>query len=98
MNHRGTFAVAPSRRAAPLLLAVLLLPFQPTPPLLAGTSSQRDPTAVFATPGTKTVTLTVCRSGACSTTTKTVRVLDPAPVLSFAAVQPATAEVGQLVA
>jgi len=94
MSHRGTFAVAPSRRATFLLLA-LLLPF--APPLAADGSSQRDPSATFSTPGLKTVTLTVCRSGSCSTTTQTLRVLDPAPVLSFAAVQPATVEVGQLV-
>ena len=92
MSHCGTFAS--NRRAAHLLLA-LLLPF--APPLSAETSSQRNPTAAFSTPGLKTVTLTVCRSGTCSTTTKTVRVLDPAPVLSFAAAQPASAEVGQLV-
>jgi PKD repeat protein len=61
-------------------------------------SSHQNPTAVFSTPGLKTVTLTVCRSGSCSTATKTVRVLDPAPVLSFAAVRPASLEVGQLVA
>jgi PKD repeat protein len=93
MSHRGTFA---SNRRATLLLLALLLPV--APPLGADGSSQQNPSAVFSTPGLKTVTLTVCRSGSCSTTTKIIRVLDPAPVLSFAAVQPASLEVGQLVA
>ena len=70
----------------------------PHPPLAETARPAKTPTATFSTAGLKTVTLTVCRSGFCSTTTKTVRVLDPAPVLSFAAVQPASPEVGQLVA
>jgi hypothetical protein len=93
MDHRPTLA---SRERAALLSLALLLPTAPR--LSAETSSQRNPSVTFSTPGLKAVTLTVCRSGSCSTTTKTVRVLDPAPVLSFAAVQPASAEVGQLVA
>jgi hypothetical protein len=92
MDHRAI--VASTERAGLLSLVLLLSIVQP---VSAGTSSLRDPTVVFSTPGLKTVTLTVCRSGSCSTMTKTVRVLDPAPILSFAAVQPATAEVGQLV-
>ena len=80
MDHRPTLA---SRERAAVLSLALLLPTAPTSPLSAETSSQRNPSVTFSTPGLKTVTLTVCRSGSCSTMAKTVRVLDPAPVLSF---------------
>jgi hypothetical protein len=75
------------RSAALALLSLSLL----TPSTSRGDgSSRQNPTATFSPP--------ICRAGACSTTTRTVRVLDPSPVLSFATVQPATPEVGQLVA
>jgi PKD repeat protein len=50
------------------------------PSLLSGTSTVQDPTVIFSTPGQQTVTLKACNSGGCSTVTKTVTVLDPAPM------------------
>jgi PKD repeat protein len=85
-----------ARRGSATLVVLSLSLLAPSPSRGDG-SSRQNPAAIFSTPGLKTVTLTVCCSGSCSTATKTVRVLDPAPVLSFAAVQPASAEVGQLV-
>jgi len=56
-----------------LLLATLAVVSPPT-------ASGPHPTATFQTPGTKTVTLKVCSpTGSCSTVTKTLTVLDPAP-------------------
>lgn len=64
----------------------------------AGTSSAQNPTVIFPSPGQKTVTLTVCNDqGRCSTTTKTIVVLDPTPVLQSVTVAPARVEVGQIV-
>ncbi|HET9210139.1 MAG TPA: hypothetical protein VFR03_07065, partial [Thermoanaerobaculia bacterium] len=45
----------------------------------AGTARTASPTFTFSTPGPKTVTLRACNSGGCSTVTKTLTVLDPAP-------------------
>jgi PKD repeat protein len=73
-----------------LLLGSAALPAQTT-------SNQQNPAATFATPGTKQVTLTTCNWAGCTTVTKTVAVLDPAPSIVSAVVGAATAEVGQLV-
>lgn len=67
--------------------ATLALAFA-LPSLLTGTSTSQDPSTstsqnlsvIFSTPGQKTVTLKTCNSGGCTTITKTVTVLDPAPV------------------
>jgi len=45
-----------------------------------GTSTSQDPTVVFSAPGQATVTLKACNPGGCTTVTKTVTVLNPAPV------------------
>lgn len=60
------------------------------------TSTARNPSFQFSTPGQHQVTLTVCNKTACDTVTKTVTVLDPKPSVTSAAGMP-TAEVGQLV-
>jgi hypothetical protein len=64
-------------------------------PALAGTSTLSDPVVTFATPGTKTVTLRACNELGCSTVTRTVQVLDPAPHVTAASAAPATVEPGQ---
>lgn len=63
----------------------------------AGTSTAANPTVVFATPGSKQVTLTPCNGAACSSITQTVQVLDPMPSVISASATGLTAEVGQLV-
>lgn len=69
-----------------------------SPALRAGTATQQNPTAAFATPGVKQVTLQVCNSaGNCTSVTKNVTVLDPTPVVTTTAVTPWSAEVGQLI-
>lgn len=58
--------------------------------LAAATAAGRTTTTFFSTPGTKTVTLKVCaQGGACSTVSKTLTVLDPAPRITSISV-PAT--------
>ena len=69
------------------------------PSAQAGTSTVKNPTASFDTPGTKQVTLTVCSGplNVCSSVTKDVVVLDPMPVVISASAALLSAEVGQLV-
>lgn len=51
-------------------------------PLLAqGTSSSQNPSVVFSTPGTKSVTLTACNNAGCDDVTQTVTVLNPQPAI-----------------
>lgn len=66
-------------------------------PLAAGTSTQQNPTVTFGTPGTKQVTLKACNLRGCTTTTKTVIVLDPRPAISVLSVSPSNAQAGDLV-
>jgi hypothetical protein len=66
----------------------------PAPP--AGSSTQRNPTVLFPTPGDKRVTLTVCNAfGQCSSLTQTLAVLDPRPAITSLAVTPPRLEQGQ---
>ncbi len=63
----------------------------------AGTSTLQNPSVVFATPGTKQVSLMACNGSLCSTSTQNVVVLNPSPVITGALVSVTAAEVGQLV-
>jgi hypothetical protein len=77
-----------------------LAPAGPAPVAPEGGSTAQNPAVAFATPGAKSVTLTVCnRSGQCSSITKTVLVLDPRPAIGAGAfsVTPARLEQGQSV-
>jgi PKD repeat protein len=65
--------------------------------LQAGTSTQQNPTVTFATPGTKSVTLTACNLWGCHPVTKTVTVLDPRPAVTLSTVWASRVEVGQAV-
>lgn len=66
--------------------------------LLAGTSTQQNPTATFSTYGPHEVTLTACNQfGQCGTVTKTVTVLDPRPAVTSASALVATLEAGNAV-
>jgi PKD repeat protein len=69
------------------------------PSAQAGTSTAKNPTVVFDSPGTKQVTLTVCSAplNVCSTVTKNVVVLDPMPAVISASAALLSAEVGQIV-
>ena len=82
---------APLRvRAASLLGALVVVATS----ALAGTSTAHNPSVVFTTPGTKTVTLKACNTTywwlppSCATKTLTVTVLDPTPSILDASVSP----------
>jgi hypothetical protein len=62
----------------------------------AGTSTLKNPTISFTTPGTKQVTLTVCNEFGCTPVTKNVVVLDPMPKILGSTI-PALVGVGQAV-
>lgn len=63
-----------------------------------GGSTQQNPTVVFTSPGSQTVTLTVCNAqGQCSSKTQTVVVLDPHPAVTALTVTPPQVELGQSV-
>lgn len=62
------------------------------------TTSAASPTVVFDTPGTYQVELEVCNEESCTTVTRSVVVLDPAPLISGVSVSPGQVEEGQLVA
>jgi hypothetical protein len=63
----------------------------------AEAASSPGPTVRFSTPGTKTVTLTVCNARGCSTAVRQIAVLDPAPAITAFSVAPLRAEVGATV-
>jgi PKD repeat protein len=66
-----------------LALAAAVTAVSPGPiPSVTSTSAVSNPVVTFASPGSKSVTLKVCNSAGCSTVTKTVTVLDPAPAIS----------------
>lgn len=71
--------------------------FSAPPAAWAVTSTLQNPSVTFTTPGTKQVSLTVCNNGGCSTSTQTVEVLDPHPLITSSLVSVTTAEAGQLV-
>lgn len=50
------------------------------------TSTQKNPTATFSTPGAKQVTLQACNAAGCTSVTKTVVVLDPVPKVTSASI------------
>ncbi len=60
------------------------------------TSTQRNPTTTFSTPGAKQVTLTACNAVGCTSVTKTVVVLDPVPKITSASI-PLVVGMGQAV-
>jgi PKD repeat protein len=75
----------------PLASSLLIL-------VLAGAATGSQTTHIFATPGTKTVTLKVCdKSGQCSSTTRTLTVLDPKPAISQPVVPSIVGSAGPLV-
>ena len=83
---RCNFCSQPSR-AASILRTFFLLSFGLL--ILAGsvqaeTSTQRNPTFTFTSPGSKPVTLRVCNANGCNSVTKTVVVLDPLPKIASA--------------
>jgi PKD repeat protein len=88
-----------SRSSVALLLACGTLVSVPGggAPLAAQTSTERNPTFVFSSPGAKQVTLEVCNEAGCNQVTKTVTVLDPTPVVDAAVVGPVVVEAGRLV-
>jgi hypothetical protein len=66
-------------------------------PAQAATSTLANPVVVFATPGTKQVSLQTCNTAGCDTELKTVTVLDPAPSVVSAVANPGAVQVGELV-
>ena len=58
------------------------------------TSTLQNPTVVFASPGAKAVTLKVCNAAGCSSVTKTVTVLNPAPSIQATSLAPNPERIG----
>lgn len=85
-------AIAVLRGAVPFVLWAGL-----ASPLLAGTSTEQNPTATFSTWGPHEVTLTVCNVWDCHSITKTVTVLDPRPAVTSSTVWVTSVEAGQAV-
>jgi len=71
--------------------------FSVAPDARAGTSTLQNPSVVFATPGTKQVSLMACNGSLCSSSNQNVVVLDPTPAITSALVSVTAAEAGQLV-
>ncbi len=61
------------------------------------TSTLTNPIVVFATPGSKQVSLQTCNAAGCDTEIKTVAVLDPVPAVLSAVANPGTMQTGELV-
>ena len=83
-----------ARRA--LLFSIVAL-LSPNAWAQSGTSTAQSPTATFSTPGTKVVTLQACNAGGCTTTTRTVVVLDPMPKILSSSIPPPLVGAGQTV-
>ncbi len=84
----------PSLFSVCLLSGAALLPGSPVD---AATSTLTNPIVVFATPGSKQVSLQTCNTAGCDTEIKTVTVLDPAPSVVSAIVNPGAVQVGEQV-
>jgi PKD domain/S-layer homology domain len=84
------------RVATALLCAVVVAFLLPAGAAWGQTSTQRNPTATFSTPGAKQVTLTACKASGCTSVTKTVVVLDPKPNIVSASL-PSVVGMGQAV-
>src|ERR1700730_3693898 len=65
--------------------------------LAAGVSHNPNPIVTFQAPGLKTVTLTVCNAGGCSTATRQILVLGALPVITAIEVAPQRIEIGSTV-
>jgi PKD repeat protein len=65
--------------------------------LAAGVSHDPNPIVTFQTPGLKTITLTVCNAGSCSTATRQILVLGALPVIKAVEVAPKRIEIGSTV-
>jgi PKD repeat protein len=79
-----------------LALGVALSSQSPVRPM--GSSTAENPVVEFATPGTKTVTLTVCNQfGECSSVNHSVVVLNPYPAVASMSVTPGRVEAGRSV-
>jgi hypothetical protein len=94
------FAAGPAAPAAPPAAvtppAAAAPPAEPPAPPASGSSTDRNPTVLFPTPGDKQITLTVCNAfGQCSALTQTLAVLDPRPAITSLAVTPPRLEQGQ---
>jgi hypothetical protein len=97
------FAAGPAAPAAAVVPAAAVTPpaaaapsAEPPAPPASGSSTDRNPTVLFPTPGDKRVTLTVCNAfGQCSSLTQTLAVLDPRPAITSLAVTPPRLEQGQ---
>lgn len=63
----------------------------------AATSTLANPIVVFATPGSKQVSLQTCNTAGCDTEIKTVTVLDPLPSVLSVVANPGTVQVGEQV-
>jgi hypothetical protein len=59
-----------------------------------GGPSSPGPVVLFSSPGVKTVTLTACNSGGCSSVTRQLTVVPPGPAIAGFSVTPPRAEIG----
>lgn len=66
-------------------------------PAQGATSTLANPVVVFATPGSKQVSLQTCNAAGCDTELKTVTVLDALPSVLSATANPGAVQVGELV-
>ncbi|HEX9943588.1 MAG TPA: S-layer homology domain-containing protein [Thermoanaerobaculia bacterium] len=89
-------SLATSGFRSALLLPLGLLLLADTAWAQTGSSTERNPTVTFSSPGPKQVTLQACNAVGCSTVTRTVMVLDPRPQIASASI-PAMVGVNQAV-
>lgn len=84
----------------PSLFSVCLLSgvaLAPASPVEAATSTLTNPIVVFATPGSKQISLQTCNAAGCNTEIKSVTVLDSLPSVVSAIANPGAVQVGELV-
>jgi hypothetical protein len=96
-DAKGSRAAKKARLCITAGIVAALLVLAPSAGSPQATSSSPGPTVTFETPGVKIVTLTACNSGGCSSVTRQLTVLAPAPVITAFSVAPPRAEVGQTV-